>query len=91
MENECHKERGAKIKIRKWLDTPDFEKYEQYIDEWHSFISGITDNVKNIPPEKLKAWDALILQLFYFTDYDVTANFYVQFRARLEEAKKACK
>ena len=36
--HECPKNR-SKIKVRKWLDTPELPKYEAYIRDWH-FFSG---------------------------------------------------
>ncbi len=88
MENECHKERGAKIMIKKWLDTPDFAKYETYINDWHSLLSEITDNIRSLTTEELKARNTVILKLFYFTDYNVSKDFYSQFYERLEAAKR---
>lgn len=42
--HECQKENRAKVKVKKWLDTPDLKKYETYIARWH----GITDSVTGI-------------------------------------------
>ena len=33
--HECQKENRAKVKVKKWLDTPDLKKYETYIARWH--------------------------------------------------------
>ncbi len=85
MENECHKERRLKIKIKKWLDTPDFAKYEAYIDEWHGIIGKITDNARTMPEDKLKAMNMAVLQLFYFADYDCKRDFYEQFKERVNK------
>ena len=82
MENECHKERRVKIKIRKWLETPDFPKYDAYVDEWHSIVSGITDYLSEMDAELLKARNMEILQKFYFLDYDISRDFYEQFHER---------
>ena len=87
MENECHKERKVKIKIKKWLETPNLARYEKYIDDWHAFTSGITRKAKEMPEEELKAADMAILQYFYFLDYDTEKDFYEQFYERLEAIK----
>ncbi len=84
MENECHKERRIKIKIKKWLETPDFSKYDAYIDTWHGFITGITDRAATMPEEELKSINKAILENFYFTDYDVNRDFYGQFHERMK-------
>jgi len=87
MENECHKESRTKVKIKKWLDTPDFAKYEAYIDDWHAFTSGITKQAASLPEDQLKALNMAILQYFYFLDYDTNKDFYSQFYERLEALK----
>ena len=33
--HECRKENRTKVRVRKWLDTPDFAAYEQFISDWH--------------------------------------------------------
>ena len=80
--NECQKERQSKIKIKKWLDTPDFSRYEEYTDRWHFFIKGIADRTDEMPQEQLKAVNMAILKMFYMTDYDTDRDFYEQFYER---------
>ncbi len=84
MENECHKERRVKIKIRKWLETPEFQKYEEYVDAWHHYLAQITDHAKEMPEEELKRKNMALLQSFYFQDYDVSEDFYRQFYERMK-------
>ena len=81
--HECHKERQTKIKIKKWIDTPDFSKYEAYIDRWHYSVKNITDCAAEMPQEQLKQVNMLLLQRFYITDYDTTQDFYKQFDERM--------
>ena len=42
--HECQKENRAKVKVKKWLDTPDLKKYETYIAR----LAWITDSVTGI-------------------------------------------
>ncbi|SDB32380.1 YkgJ family cysteine cluster protein [Butyrivibrio sp. INlla16] len=81
--NECKKERQSKIKIKKWIDTPEFSKYEAYIDKWHFFIKGIGDRAPEMPEEQLKAVNMGLLKIFFLTDYDTASDFYEQFEKRL--------
>ena len=39
--HECKKENRAKVKVKKWIDTPDLKKYEAYISRWHYFLKDI--------------------------------------------------
>ena len=33
--NECKKENRSKVKVSKWIDTPDLTKNQQFINDWH--------------------------------------------------------
>lgn len=81
--NECHKERTTKIKIKKWIDTPDFGRYEAYTDKWHFFIKEISDKALAMPETELKKINMTLLQLFYLTPYDTSRDFYEQFEERI--------
>ena len=37
LENGCQKQERTKVKVRKWIDTPDMEKEEEFLLKWHSF------------------------------------------------------
>ena len=87
MEDQCHKERKVKIKIKKWLDTPEFTRYEDYIDRWHGFTRKIVAKAGEMPEEQLKSINMAVLQTFYFNDYDTERDFYDQFYERLDTMK----
>lgn len=36
--DECAKDNRAKIKVKKWIDTPNLAKNEEYVLKWHRFI-----------------------------------------------------
>lgn len=40
---ECAKENRAKIKVKKWIDTPNLPKNEEYVLKWHKFIRMVGD------------------------------------------------
>ena len=33
--HECPKTNRSKIKVKKWVDTPDLKKYEKFVNDWH--------------------------------------------------------
>ena len=39
--HECEKTNRSKVKIRKWMDTPDMERYDAYIADWHAFLKQL--------------------------------------------------
>ena len=40
---ECAKENRVKIKVKKWIDTPNLQKNEEYVLAWHTFIRMVGD------------------------------------------------
>lgn len=81
--NECHKERQTKIKIKKWIGTPDFNEYEKFVDTWHYFIKGISKRAPEMEEQQLKAVNMGLLRTFYAAPYDTFGDFYSQFYNRL--------
>ena len=50
--HECRKEQKTKVKIRKWMDTPDMGRYESYIVEWHYFLKELEERLEQKPEQK---------------------------------------
>ncbi len=79
---ECVKERRTKIRVRKWMDTPDFAKYEAYVDAWHGVVRRIADRAGTLSEEELKGLDMMLLKVFFLTDYEAGRDFFEQFAER---------
>lgn len=88
--HECRKSSRSKIKISKWLDTPNLKEYEKFIDEWHYFLKNIQDNSEKINESELKNINMYILNQFYVTMSD-NDNFYQIFHERINDAKEILK
>lgn len=82
--HECSNKNRTKVKVKKWVDTPNLEAYERYICKWHYFLKGITAKLTD---ETLKKVNMLILNYFFVKTYD-TSDFYVQFEERFDEVNK---
>ena len=85
--HECPKPNKTKVKIKKWLDTPDLKRYETYICDWHYYLRDLKTRIE-AHPEQMKDISMDVLQKFYLTPYDPTADFYTEFYERLKNAKK---
>jgi hypothetical protein len=86
--NECTKTNRSKIKVKKWLDTPQLKQYEAYINDWHYFLKDVQEILYNSEDsEQIRTLNLSILQNFYLTPYDSEQDFYEQFDARLAAAK----
>lgn len=87
--HECKKENRTKVKVKKWIDTPDLKKYESFISEWHYFLLDIQEKLLKIEDEKVKSVNMFLLQSFYLEPYKAEEDFYSQFAQRLEKVKKS--
>ena len=86
--HECKKENRTKVKIKKWIDTPDLKKNEKYISDWHYFLTDVQKIlIKLQNDEKAQKINVLLLQTFFLEPYHQEEDFYTQFYERLEKLK----
>ena len=81
--HECQKELKTKVKIRKWLDIPNYSQYEQFITDWHYYLLDLQKAYAETTDEdRQRAISMNLLRLFYLTPYDAERDFYEQFYER---------
>lgn len=87
--HECQKENRSKVKVSKWIDTPDLKKNQQFITDWHYFLKAAQARLAAGGEEELIKRIAMqILQYFYIEPYHTDSDFYEQFDKRLIQMKK---
>ena len=87
--HECKNPNKTKVKVKKWIDTPNLQENKKYIIDWHYFIDDVQDKLTHITDDELiKKIDLFILQHFFMEPYHQMEDFYEQFNLRLEKAKK---
>lgn len=87
--HECRKEPKTKIKVQKWIDTPNPRQNETFIIEWHYFLKSLSRRLEHTEEGSFrKSLSMYILKNFYLKPYEENQDFYEQFRVRLAEAKK---
>lgn len=91
--HECRNENRTKVKVRKWIDTPEVKRYERFVNDWHYFLRDIQACLKkaeNIEAEKSAA--VYLLRKFYETPFEYLpekeGGFYQEFDERLKEARE---
>ena len=90
--HECKKETKLKVKVQKWIDTPDIRRNEKFIIDWHYFLKDLTARLEASDSEEYRKTVSLyILKSFYQKPWDTDRDFYEQFYARFEEAKSILK
>ena len=84
---ECRKEPKTKVKLKKWLDTPDLARYEKFVNDWHYFLEAVEHIIGDLSNEATaKKINLYILQNFFLLPF--TGDFYEEFDRRLTEARR---
>jgi len=85
--HECEKENKTKVKVRKWIDTPDLKNNEQFVIDWHYFLEHLQNIVNTTQDDNLiKEINMYLLKDFYMKPYDTNVDFYLQFNERLKKS-----
>lgn len=90
--HECKNPNRTKVKVRKWIDTPELARYEQFAREWHYFLKDLQEKLmsgaEGFSEQKAKQVSMYVLKLFYGLPYDGGRDFYDQFAERLAQARQ---
>ncbi len=82
--NECAKGNRTKVKIDKWIDTPNVKENHVYHVKWHYFLNRMEEVLVSIEDENMvKQLNMVVLQMFFLAPYDGKVDFYEQFYARM--------
>lgn len=90
--DECPAENKTKMKVSKWIDTPQLKENQEFLVAWHGLIKRIRSIIRQHASEDdfVKQINMVILQIFYMTPY-TTEDFYTEFDQRLEKAQNFLK
>ena len=88
--NECPKENKTKVKVRRWLDTPELGKYEAFTTKWHYYLKEKQNAARESEDDAFRQQISMnILKLFYLLPYDGNTDFYTEAVARSENTTKS--
>ena len=85
--NECKKKDRTKVKVKKWIDTPNLKQYESFVADWHNFLMKMEERANDSDEAAAKQVSMFLLQTFYIKPYDRSKDFYPQYEERREQAK----
>lgn len=91
--HECRNQNRTKVKVRKWIDTPDFSKYEKFVADWHLFLKEMQDVCRKegvLDMTRAKTVSMLVLNFFFITPFLSERDFYDQFSERLSATREKC-
>lgn len=83
--NECKNASRTKVKVKKWIDTPNPTEYERFVLTWHRFLEQHEEDLKSMDENGAKTVSMNILNLFYLSTYGSDRDFYEQFNERMEK------
>ena len=87
--HECKKQNRTKIKVKKWIDTPEAATNEQFICDWHYLLKDAERVIQEKKDDEVsKNWNLYLLKLFYMKPYQMGEAFYPQFYQRYFEARE---
>ncbi len=85
--HECPWPNKTKVRVEKWLEQPEPDRYERYILNWHQFLEKAENKaLQETDDTALKNLNLYFLKWFYLKPYEKTPDFYEQFDGRLKEA-----
>lgn len=81
--HECRMQNRAKVKVKKWIDTPLLAENERFVNAWHYFLKDVTADLRaglpGMTPEakalRMKDVNMRLLKLFYMTPYAAQMRF----------------
>lgn len=85
---ECRKKERTKVKVKKWIDTPNVIKNETFINRWHYFLKELASHMPEQKEEVVKQINMYLLNVFFLTLYEGDRDFYEQFEERMRETEK---
>lgn len=87
--HECKKTNRSKIKVRKWIDTPNLREYEKFVADWHYFLLDVQEVLYQSEDSQLiKNLNLYVVRRFYMQPYSGEEEFYPQFYRRLKEGRQ---
>lgn len=81
---ECTEKVRSKVKVSKWIDTPDLARNQEFVNTWHYLLNQVEDLINGSEDDAFrKNLNMFLLNTFYLTPYDKDRDFYEQFAERL--------
>ncbi len=82
---ECEEKVRSKVKVSKWIDTPEQGRNHDFICKWHALLKYVEESVGRVEDlERSKRLNLQMLQIFYMKSYEIGEDFYGQFEERME-------
>ena len=82
--DQCSQPDGVKIRISKWLELPDLQRYEDFVLRYHRLLRAIRpDEEERKDAEYVRKLNFAFLKLFFMTPYAANEDFFPQYDERV--------
>ena len=83
--HECPMDNRSKVKVRKWMDTPDLASYDAFVTKWHYLVLDLQDMLRDCKDiVHVKRINTFFLKYFFIMVFDKEKDFYLQAEERIE-------
>lgn len=79
---ECPYPVKSKVKVKKWIDTPNYTQYHQFVLKWHDFLKKIRIYTDTGDDAQARTVSMMVLKTFYLKSYPEN-GFYEEFERRI--------
>ena len=80
---ECDSGCRSKVKVAKWIDTPNPGQNHRFVCDWHYLLKDLEERTAGAEDlEESKRLNLALLGTFFLQPYDAGHDFYEQFQAR---------
>lgn len=87
--NECTASNRSKVKVSKWIDTPEQGRNHEFLCQWHALLNSLEEAVAGEEDSgRSKQLNLLMLQTFFMRPYETEKDFYGQFEVRYADFRR---
>lgn len=80
---ECSGTNPTKVKVSKWIDTPNLSRNREFTTRWHYLMNEVEELIASNEDDTFrKNLNMFVLNTFYLAPYDGERDFYEQFEER---------
>lgn len=86
----CGVSNRSKVKVSKWIDTPEQGKYHEFLCTWHYLLNDVEEAVRGQEDsEYSKALNMSLLGIFYFEENIGEDDFYGMFEEKVKRFRNS--
>ena len=87
--HECPMDNRSKVKVKKWMDTPDLASYDAFVTRWHCLVLDLQEYLAGEKDlSHVKRVNIFFLKYFFTMEYEKGPDFFPQAEDRIIKFRK---